>query len=214
LLCSTLSNKQINKQANGRYKGHFCVKKWRNTSGRLARVANIEEDHSWFRLSFGFIAPKHLIIAWLSNLSILNVADECYSRSESCALNLISTFLFCLYCYKMKKKNTTPSEQLTIVLNSGLLRLKKHAYFSLFYILSGHMMDDFELWTLYYVGIKVRKGHFKVRRYQLADIQICLNFLHSCSPKWCISKSVITNGGSPISFFYYMCLKKAICARN
>jgi hypothetical protein len=165
LLCSTLSNKQTNKQANGRYKGHVCVKKWRNTSWRLARVANIEEDHSWFRLSFGFIAPNHLIIAWLSNLLILSVADEGYCRNESCTLNLISTFLFCLYCYKMKTKHTTPSEQFTIVLNSLLLRLKKHACSSLFNILSGHRMDDFDLWTLYYVGIKVRKGHFKVGRY-------------------------------------------------
>jgi hypothetical protein len=107
LLCSTLSNKQTNKQANGRYKGHVCVKKWCNTSWRLARVANIEEDHSWFRLSFGFIAPKHLIIAWLSNLLILSVADEGYYRNESCTLNFISTFLFCLYCNKMKKKYYT-----------------------------------------------------------------------------------------------------------
>jgi hypothetical protein len=29
----------------------------------------------------------------VSNLSILNVIDEGYSRNESCALNLISTFL-------------------------------------------------------------------------------------------------------------------------
>jgi hypothetical protein len=29
----------------------------------------------------------------LSNLSILSVIDECYSRNESCALTLISTFL-------------------------------------------------------------------------------------------------------------------------
>jgi len=33
------------------------------------------------------------IINWVSNLSILSVPDEGYSRNASCALNLISTFL-------------------------------------------------------------------------------------------------------------------------
>jgi len=41
--------------------------------------------------SFGFIAPKKII--WLSNVSILSVHYEAYSRNEPCALNLISTFL-------------------------------------------------------------------------------------------------------------------------
>jgi len=33
---------------------------------------------------------------WLSNLSILSVPDEGYSRNVSCALNLMSTFLLLL----------------------------------------------------------------------------------------------------------------------
>ena len=37
---------------------------------------------------------KYLIIIWLSNLSILSVPDEGYSRNALCALHLISTFLF------------------------------------------------------------------------------------------------------------------------
>jgi len=37
--------------------------------------------------------PK-LQIIWLSNLSNLSVPDEGYSRNKSCALNLISAFLF------------------------------------------------------------------------------------------------------------------------
>ena len=41
---------------------------------------------------FGFIAPNNFSY-WLSNLSILNVPDEGYSRNASCILNLISTFL-------------------------------------------------------------------------------------------------------------------------
>ena len=40
---------------------------------------------------FGFIAPINLSY-WLSNLSILSVPDEGYSRNASCSLNLISTF--------------------------------------------------------------------------------------------------------------------------
>ena len=36
----------------------------------------------------GFIAPKTLNY-WLSDLSILSVPDEGYSRNASCALNLI-----------------------------------------------------------------------------------------------------------------------------
>ena len=41
------------------------------------------------------LLPKRYII-WLSNLLILSVPDEGYSRNASCALNLISTFLFIL----------------------------------------------------------------------------------------------------------------------
>ena len=49
-------------------------------------------SHTYFGYP-GFIAPKHLPIICLSNLSILNVPDEGYSRNASCALNVISTFL-------------------------------------------------------------------------------------------------------------------------
>ena len=45
-------------------------------------------------LSFGFIAPKHLKIIWLSNISILSYLMNGYSRNASCALNFIFTFLF------------------------------------------------------------------------------------------------------------------------
>ena len=40
------------------------------------------------------LLPKHLII-WVSNLSILSVPDEDYSRNASCTLNLITTFSQC-----------------------------------------------------------------------------------------------------------------------
>ena len=43
-------------------------------------------------------APKTLKIIWLSNLSTFNIPDEGYSRIASCAINLISTFLFYLAC--------------------------------------------------------------------------------------------------------------------
>ena len=45
-------------------------------------------------MSFGFIAPEHFYIIWLSNLSTLSVSGEGYSRNAPCALNLISMFLF------------------------------------------------------------------------------------------------------------------------
>ena len=51
----------------------------------------------------GFIAPKFLIYL-LSNLSILRVPDEGYSRNASFALNLISTFLLDKTFENQKKK--------------------------------------------------------------------------------------------------------------
>ena len=43
---------------------------------------------------FGLLARKTSKIIWLSNLSILSVSDEGYSRNALCALNLISTFYY------------------------------------------------------------------------------------------------------------------------
>ena len=40
-----------------------------------------------------FYWSQNLKIIWLSNLSILSLPDEGYSRNASCAPNLISTFL-------------------------------------------------------------------------------------------------------------------------
>ena len=39
---------------------------------------------------FDFIAPKHLVIGWLSNLLILSVSDEDYSRRKPKNLNKIA----------------------------------------------------------------------------------------------------------------------------
>ena len=39
-------------------------------------------------------SSKDFKIIWLSNILALSVPHEGYSRSASCALNLISTFLF------------------------------------------------------------------------------------------------------------------------
>ena len=41
----------------------------------------------------GLLAPKDFKNIWLSNLLIMSVPDEGYSRNVSCTLNLISTFL-------------------------------------------------------------------------------------------------------------------------
>jgi len=43
-------------------------------------------------------APKTLKIIWLSNFSTFSIPDEGYSRSASCAINLISTVLFQIIC--------------------------------------------------------------------------------------------------------------------
>ena len=52
------------------------------------------------QVTFGLLLPKLKIIS-LSNLLILSVSYEGYSRNAQCALNLISTFLF------HKKKHVT-----------------------------------------------------------------------------------------------------------
>ena len=57
---------------------------YNNTMDRLKRMRNIQIGN--------LIFSKALII-WLSNLSILSVPHESYSRNVSCALILISTFL-------------------------------------------------------------------------------------------------------------------------
>jgi hypothetical protein len=68
------------------------------------------------------LLPK-LYIIWLSNLSILSVPDEGYSRSVLCELNLISVFLFkrcwCLI-FKIISKNCHPDKTLSkIPINQG-----------------------------------------------------------------------------------------------
>ena len=47
---------------------------------------------------------SYILIIWLSNLSILSVPDEGYSRNALCALNLKSMFLLYL-CSSHIKKN-------------------------------------------------------------------------------------------------------------
>ena len=55
-------------------------------------------DLIWFWLSYLgpliYLLPKRFLIIWLSNLWTLSVSDKCYSRNVSCALILISMFLF------------------------------------------------------------------------------------------------------------------------
>jgi hypothetical protein len=60
----------------------------------LPRVKVTVADFSYPSMPFSFIAPKICSINWFSNLSILSVPYEGYSRNALCALNLISTFLF------------------------------------------------------------------------------------------------------------------------
>ena len=68
-----------------------------NTIINKTKVSSGIGDHNRFwRSCLGplvSLLPK-LEIIWLSNLSNLGVPEEDYSRNVSCALNLISTFLF------------------------------------------------------------------------------------------------------------------------
>jgi hypothetical protein len=54
-------------------------------------------DFGYPVLAFWFYCCQNLI--WLSNLSILSVPDEGYSRNTSFIINLISTFLFGMSMY-------------------------------------------------------------------------------------------------------------------
>jgi hypothetical protein len=47
----------------------------------------------WLVVPFGYVALKYIKIIWLSNLSILGVPHEGYSKNASYGLNLISTCL-------------------------------------------------------------------------------------------------------------------------
>jgi hypothetical protein len=50
-----------------------------------------------FLRPFGFLAPKHFKIIWLSNILTLNISDEGYSRNTLCALNAIYTPLLYIF---------------------------------------------------------------------------------------------------------------------
>jgi Kef-type K+ transport system membrane component KefB len=43
------------------------------------------------------LSLEDILAIWLSNISIMSVSDEGYSRNEWCALNMKCTILF--YCY-------------------------------------------------------------------------------------------------------------------
>jgi hypothetical protein len=45
-------------------------------------------------MPFSLLGHKTFKIIWLSNISILSVPDEGYSRNALWALNLLSTFYF------------------------------------------------------------------------------------------------------------------------
>ena len=51
---------------------------------------------------FGFITAKNFYFIWFSNLSILNVLDEDYSRKSSYVLHLVPTFLLWICKTKLK----------------------------------------------------------------------------------------------------------------
>jgi hypothetical protein len=56
-------------------------------------------DFKMWYMDYVHVGPKNKII-WLSNLSILSVADEDYPRNVSCPLHYISTFLILLRSYE------------------------------------------------------------------------------------------------------------------
>ena len=57
------------------------------------------------RLGHLVLLLPELWIIWLSNLLILSVPDEVYSRNVSCAINVISMFSLCL-SYNIKKSKS------------------------------------------------------------------------------------------------------------
>ena len=70
------------------------------------------------------LLPIFFFIIWFSNLSTLGLPDECYYRNESCALNLISTFLFLVICVYLRIHNlhiTWCSCHLTVTQRGSLL---------------------------------------------------------------------------------------------
>jgi hypothetical protein len=56
----------------------------------------------------GFMSPKHFEHIWLSNISILRLPGDCFSRSASCALNVISTYLLVSNVYHLSLWCLTP----------------------------------------------------------------------------------------------------------
>ena len=54
-------------------------------------------------ITFGVLVPKHVYITWLSNILILSVPQEDYSRSSSCSLHSIS-YVFIMMIVNCSKK--------------------------------------------------------------------------------------------------------------
>jgi hypothetical protein len=55
----------------------------------MSITAIIHNDDRSVMRSLDFIVPKYIYFIWLSNISILIVHDEGYSRKALCPLNLI-----------------------------------------------------------------------------------------------------------------------------
>jgi hypothetical protein len=62
------------------------------------------------------LLPKHL------NLSIVSVPDEGYRRNASCALNLISTFVFIFYMILMTYRDNPEGDILSLAVLLFVLR--------------------------------------------------------------------------------------------
>jgi len=69
---------------------------------------------------FGFISLKHFKLIWLSNLWILSVLDEVYSRNMSHALILIFTFLLLVLTTFVQSVNISHYKGQTLPENSML----------------------------------------------------------------------------------------------
>ena len=63
---------------------------------------------------FGFIALKHFKLIWLSNISILSVLDEVYSRNMSYVLNVIFTFFLLVLTTFVQSVNSSHYERQTL----------------------------------------------------------------------------------------------------
>jgi hypothetical protein len=93
--------------------------------------------------SFGFLAPKHFKIIWLSKILALSIYNEGYFRNEQCALNVTYTLLL----YNFGDINGTNSPAAGILIHQALI-VQQQEYRSIRHKYSGSRGIDPVIQTL------------------------------------------------------------------